>query len=163
MLAPIVLLLTASGCLGGAAATTTAPPIMRVSPTFPLRPPAYAVFHVRGTYTTGSTNHFQGDLHRYRFTIHCRSAGFYGPLKGPVSWQERLCMAILDYRVQISPPAVACGCPVSPVSVDVRGTIRGRRPVHEHITPCPCADGARAAPDARVILRTHPQKTGETT
>jgi len=118
--------------------------------------PPYAQFEIRETYTTGtSTNHFGGDLHRAHFALTCHnSERTYLKLQGVLSSRDRLCVAILDYRTQI-PLQVACGCPVSSVVVDVRGTIRGR-PVREHITPCLCGDGARAARDARVILTTHP-------
>jgi hypothetical protein len=147
MLVPLVLVMLASGCFGGA--TTHAPTPRRA-------PQPYAVFHIRGAYTSGSsTNHFGGELHRTRFTISCRSRRAYQALFGRVSWQEKLCLAILDYRTQIPTGIVCAGCPVSVVRVDVRGTIGGR-PVHERFTPCLCGDGPRAAADARVILGTHP-------
>jgi hypothetical protein len=156
ILAPAALVVAASGCLGSAGAPTSSP--AAPSPTVRLRLQPYALVHVRGTYTTGSsTNHFGGDVHRYRFPLGCRPSGYYARLVGPVSWQERLCMAILDYRRR-TPVALAagCGCPVSQVAVDVRGTIRGR-PFHERFTPCLCGDGHQAAADARIILLTHPK------
>jgi hypothetical protein len=156
ILASFALGLAASGCLGSAGAprsSSSAPPPNAGG----LRPQAYATFHIRGTYIS-STNHFTGDIDRLRFTIHCRSPAEYARLQGRMSWQERLCTAIVDYRTQIPLQGSVCRCPASLARVDVRGTIRGR-PVREILTPCLCADGRRAAADARVILRTRPQKT----
>jgi hypothetical protein len=153
MLAPVAVVLAASGCLGGTAAATS-PPIAS-SPTVRLQARPYAVFHIRGTYLTSRTNHFSGDIDRIRFTVACGSPRSYRGLFGRVPWRARLCMALLDYRMRVSPQRIACSCPVSVGVVDVRGTIRGR-PIHERITPCLCGDGRRAAADARIILRTHP-------
>jgi hypothetical protein len=150
----IVALLLAAACLG----SSTAHPPMPNATGHSSRAgrASYAVFHIHGTYTTGgSTNHFGGDLRRDRFTIVCRSQGSYEKLFGPLSWNERLCLAILDYRTQIPLLGEECNCPASAVFVEVRGEIRGR-PAAERITSCLCGDGQQAASDARVILKTHP-------
>ncbi len=154
MLSPLALLMVASGCFAGSASPP--PSVTTHERTSGLVPQPYAVFQIRGTYTTGSsTNHFGGELHRDRFTVTCRSPRYYERLYGGPSWQERLCLAIIDYRTQIPTGILCAGCPVSVVAVDVRGTIRGR-PVHERFTSCLCGDTRRAAADVRVILRTHP-------
>jgi hypothetical protein len=124
-------------------------------------PHAYATFHIQGTYIS-STNHFSGDIDRVRFTLRCRRPGYDEQLKGPTSWQERLCMAILDSRTRTPLQGTACRCAASLARVDVRGVIRGRT-VREVITPCLCGDRRQGAVDARIILRTRPQKTGDTT
>lgn len=157
MLGPVAVVLAASGCLGGAAAPTSAP--VAVSPIVPLQSRAYAVFHIRGRYLTSRRNHFTGDINRVRFTLSCRSPRDYRGLYGRVSWRTRLCIALLDYPRRISPQAIACSCPVSISRVAVRGSVRGR-PVRMVITPCLCGEGRRAAADARVILRIHPRARG---
>jgi hypothetical protein len=152
MLSPVAVVLAASGCFGGAAASTS-PPVAS-SPTVRLKPRPYAVFHIRGTYLTSRKVHFTGDIDRIRFTVACGSPRSYGGLFGRAPWRARLCIALLDYRTRVSPQRIECSCPVSAEVVDVRGTIRGR-PIHERVTPCLCGDGRRAAADARIILRTH--------
>ena len=153
---PVALILIASGCFGDSTAASRSSSSSRQTTRASRSPMAYAQFQIQETYTTGSsTNHFGGDLHRVHFTLTCKnSERTYLELQGVLSRRDQLCLAILDYRKQI-PPQVACGCPVSPVVVDVRGTVRGRS-VHEQVTPCLCGDGPKAASDARVILSTHP-------
>jgi hypothetical protein len=156
VLAPVALIMIANGCFGGSTASpASSAPTRGLSSGLVPRP--YAEFQIHGTYTTGSsTNHSDRDLHRARFTITCNSEHAYRELEGGVlSWEDNLCIAILDYRTQIRLLGVECNCPLSLVAVDVRGTIRGR-PVHERITPCLCGDGPQAAGDARVILKTQP-------
>jgi hypothetical protein len=153
ILAPFALVVAVSGCLGSAStpvSSSAGPPLVVGLPPSP----AYATFHIRGTYIT-STNHFSGDIARARFAVRCSPLGYDERLKGPMSWRERLCAAILDYRTQIPLRGGVCRCPGSLARVDVRGTIRGR-PVHELITPCLCADGRQAAADARIMLRMRP-------
>lgn len=152
---PVALILIAGGCFDGSTATPRSSSSTKQTTHSSVSPLAYAQFQIHETYTSGSsTNHFGGDLHRAQFTLTCNREGTYLKLAGGLSWQDRLCLAILDHRTQV-PLQVACGCPVSPVVVDVRGTIRGR-PLHERVTPCLCGDGPEAARDARVILMTHP-------
>jgi hypothetical protein len=153
ILAPAAVVLTASGCLGGAATPTTAP--VAVSPTVRLQPRPFAVFHIRGRYVTSRRNHFTGNIDRLRFTLSCRSPQYYAGHYGRASWRSRLCIALLDYPTRLSQEGIACSCPVSTSRVDVRGTVRGR-PVRMVITPCTC-DGRQAAADARIILRTRPR------
>lgn len=116
---------------------------------------SFAQFQIHEIYMTGSsTNHFGGDLRRARFILTCNPEGTHFKLAGGLTWQDRFCLAILDYRKRI-PLQVACKCPHSSVVVDVRGTAHGR-PVHERVTPCLCEDSPDAARDARVMLTTHP-------
>jgi hypothetical protein len=155
---PVALILIASGCFGSSTAAVPGSSSSNKRPAHPaLSPLAYAKFQIHETYTTGgSTNHFGGDLHRTHFTLTCHSSErTYLELQGVLSRQARLCLAILDYRTQIPLQGGSCKCPLSPVVVDLRGTIRGR-PVYERVTPCLCEDGPEAARDARVILSTRP-------
>jgi hypothetical protein len=150
----LALIIVASGCLGGSAAgpvSNSGP--SAVSPT--VSGLSHAQFQIRGTYLTGNSPNYAADLHRLHFAITCLPKRTYEQLKGPLSWKDKLCLAILDYPTQIRLLGIACNCPVSLVGVDVRGEIHGRR-VHERITPCLCGDGAQAAHDAHVILKTHP-------
>jgi hypothetical protein len=147
LLPSVAALLLAAACLGSSTAHPPAPNATGHSSVAGRS--AYAEFHVHGTYDIG------GDLRRARFTIACRSQGSYEKLKGPLSWDESLCLAILDYRTQILLLGEACNCPASVVFVDLRGEIRGR-PADERITTCLCGDAQQAASDAHVILKTHP-------
>jgi len=155
LIPPVALILIASGCFGGSTATPGSLSFTKQTARSTLSPLAYAQFQIRETYTTGSTNHFGGDLHRAHFTLTCNAEGMYLKLAGGLSWQDRLCLAILDYRTRIPLQGGSCKCPLSPLVVDVQGTIRGQ-PVRERVTPCLCGDGPEAARDARVILTTHP-------
>lgn len=147
LLPSVAVLLLAAACLGSSTAHPPAPNATGHSSVAGRG--SYAEFHVHGTYSTG------GDIRRPRFTIACRSQGSYEKLFGPLSWNERLCLAILDYRTQILLLGEACNCPASAVFVDVRGEIRGHA-AQEQITTCVCGDGPQATSDARVILKTHP-------
>ncbi len=147
---PLGLVMVASACFGGAAAPTSRP-ATHVA-TVGQRPQPYARFHIRATYASGSTNHFGGDLHRVRFALVCRRPQYYKSIYRRLPWQARLCLAILDYRTQARVEQTECFCPASPITVDIRGAIRGRS-VHERFTPCLCGDGPAAAADVRAILR----------
>jgi hypothetical protein len=151
----LALIMIGGGCFGGSAASpVSSSGPSAVSPT--VSGLSYAHFQIRGIYMTGSRpSPVDAVFHRAHFTITCLPEHTYFKSMGGLSWRERLCVAILDYRTQIRLLGIACGCPVSLVGVDVRGEIRGR-PVHERITPCLCGDGPQAAHDARVILKTHP-------
>jgi hypothetical protein len=151
----LALIMIASGCLGGSAASPPSTSRTRaVSPT--VSGLSYAQFQIRGIYMTDSRpSPVDTVFHRANFTITCLPKRTYEELKGPLSWKANLCLAILDYRTQTRLLGVACNCPVSLVRVDVRGEIHGR-PVRERITPCLCGDGPEAAHDARVILKTYP-------
>jgi hypothetical protein len=153
MLAPMALVLAASGCLGGAAAPASSPVASSPAVVLPAHP--YAVFHVRAAYPTGGTNHFGGDVRVARFTLACESQRFYEGHFGRVSWRSRLCIALLDYRTRTPLEGPTCRCPATRAGVEVRGTIRGRT-FRERFTPCLCDYSPRQAVDARIILRTHP-------
>jgi diadenosine tetraphosphatase ApaH/serine/threonine PP2A family protein phosphatase len=118
---------------------------------------SYAQFQIRGIYMTGSRpSPVDTVFHRANFTITCLPERTYFKSAGGLSWGERLCIAILDYRTHIAIQGNECFCPASPLMVDVRGEIRGH-PVHERITKCLlCGATHRAAHDALGILLTHP-------
>jgi hypothetical protein len=76
-------------------------------------------------------------------------------MRGILTWQAKECLAILDFQAAPRDSGLACPCPLSALSVDVRGTIEGR-PVHDRFSNCMCGFGKRAAHDAHVILTTAP-------
>jgi hypothetical protein len=118
-----------------------------VSPVVPLAP--VARIEISGVYPAADLS---GGRVRERFVLVCGAKPGGRALPGH-SWRKRLCRAMLDYQ-DAPRTAHACFCPASPVIVDVRGTIGGRR-VREQFTPCVCGEGRRAIRDVRVILATH--------
>lgn len=142
-----VLALLAAGCAAGAGAAAT----------HTTGPGAtYAVFHVHGTYLAARSGGVGGRIIRRHFTLRCSTQKTILELQGVLSWRDRLCVALLDYRAAPK-RAINCMCVRTVVGVTVRGTIDGRR-VQETFTPCVCNQAGRVRRDVRVILRTHPRR-----
>jgi hypothetical protein len=138
LVALAALALLSAGCLGSSANRAAAKHPRAVSP---VVTPAYARFTV--------------ELRHARFSITCASPRTYRQMRGILSWQARECIAIVDFQTAAHGSGSACPCPLSALSVHVRGTIQGR-PVDDRFTTCMCGYGKRAAHDVRVILTTAP-------
>jgi hypothetical protein len=142
--------LLGAGCLGSSAALAPATHVHHTNP------PSYAHFIVRGTYANDArTANFGSELRHAHFTINCASLKAYRQLRGILSWDGRECIAILDFQTAPRDAGLVCPCPLTVLSVDVRGTIQGR-PVHDRFSTCMCGFGKRGSHDAHVILTTTP-------
>jgi hypothetical protein len=141
--------LLGGGCLGSPTA---------LAPTTHVRHATawYARFRISGTYANDArTANFGSEVRHARFTITCASPRSYRQMRGILSWPAEECIAILDFQTAPRDSGLVCPCPLSALSVDVRGTIEGR-PVHDRFSNCMCGFGKRAAHDAHVILTTAP-------
>jgi hypothetical protein len=145
------LALLGAGCLG----SSTALPRLTTHARH-ANPPPYARFTVSGTYANDDRSATVGpELRHARFTITCLAPRTYHHMRGILGWQDRECLAILDFQTARRDSGVVCPCPLTVLWVDVRGTIQGRR-VHDRFSTCMCGFGPRAAHDAHVILTTAP-------
>lgn len=145
--------LLASACLGS---STAHPPAPKATAPSLSAVPGYAEFRIRGAYLGRKRINpfFGGRFRQITFTLSCRSEKTYLELAGPVSWRERLCLAILDYR-SASRSARELTCTLPQPYVNIRGRIGGRH-VAERIDACLTDATPRALHDARTIVRLHP-------